>query len=1038
MLEQVILRYTRTVLRAGLTQSSAGTSTNQSNTPAIQSKAEKTMSFFGIKSTFKDLVTAAGVAANNATGNTKYCRTDFESLGRLAQDVNILNEFFHQRAGQDVAAEFLSLINEVSIMLIKPLDELEVHVMSRIAVYPASAQAIYDCALNCLRLRDDVTTKEIREFKSALTQALKMAPIAADENAKLGIAEGRLGLLYADVNANEGFYAVTAGFLAQKLKDMTMIPLALLKQAIQDLNDDEIDDNDLRIDEETKEAPLSHSSATDQLLDMSNKKSDASKKAALLLRRRESIIHTSVSSELVDDVLDVIQQEDNEIVEIIKEVTLDNEAQEAWQTAGPGVITIEGNLEKKSPAHNLWQKRWFKLMTKPNPDEEDAIRRNCPHIYSLLWFKKRGGAAIKALDISSITCLAIVQCPRVVVFDRTKKTVILHSQVTSEDEQNMDTIIPEITESDMSSPTFLDAFVFSIYTADGKEHTLKTSKVDKMLIWLNALILVTGMPFQKSSSYLWTSSVEIPKALRSARRKSLIQPPTTSKSVMSMSSMQAVANLNPIAPINRALSAIVRSTEEESTAKMLNQKNVPASFSNPIFAVNDDFMSPESTIDDTTTHSVSESTMSKLPIPSVAIEDKDSSKVPIPNVAVVQGDESASKSTLSSVKEADKDKSKVSIPNVATAIALGDKNISNSHDPSIREGDKYKSKGPISNPNVAVVGDKDVSKSNVSSVLVGDKDSSKMPISNPNVAVGPDKDVSKIRSSIEEKQISSSIKPEQQNEPETSFTFPKPSDLRNKKSSNTTFGSTKVANIANASSSSTTPIIRAQISTPKALNQNSTKSLNPETKVSSTSSIMTRNPMNSQTMPVESPSVDIVKSNETKTSKSSIEIASSAPMSTSSPLVSVASNENEPVKSKKRIGDVPFVTNPMILNSASPNVSLEKISSITDISESKTSKADQHEKEDSSADIARRRSIFKDKKIVRTNSMKPVQPILGDMNSNGKISYRASVVQEVSNPLSTKVEDSSTRKQVMEVETSSPILNNKTEDTPRCGCCSIM
>ena len=31
---------------------------------------------------------------------------------------------------------------------------------------------------------------------------------------------------------------------------------------------------------------------------------------------------------------------------------------------GERVLHMEGEMEKKSPAHNLWQGRWFKLMTK--------------------------------------------------------------------------------------------------------------------------------------------------------------------------------------------------------------------------------------------------------------------------------------------------------------------------------------------------------------------------------------------------------------------------------------------------------------------------------------------------------------------------------------------------------------------------------------------------------------------------------------------------------------------------------------------------
>lgn len=34
------------------------------------------------------------------------------------------------------------------------------------------------------------------------------------------------------------------------------------------------------------------------------------------------------------------------------------------EVCGERALHMEGEMEKKSPAHNLWQGRWFKLMTK--------------------------------------------------------------------------------------------------------------------------------------------------------------------------------------------------------------------------------------------------------------------------------------------------------------------------------------------------------------------------------------------------------------------------------------------------------------------------------------------------------------------------------------------------------------------------------------------------------------------------------------------------------------------------------------------------
>jgi len=64
---------------------------------------------------------------------------DEESLGRLAQDVNTLNQFFSKKAGQDVATEFLAIINEVSLMLFLDGVALVQHAATRATEFPIAA-----------------------------------------------------------------------------------------------------------------------------------------------------------------------------------------------------------------------------------------------------------------------------------------------------------------------------------------------------------------------------------------------------------------------------------------------------------------------------------------------------------------------------------------------------------------------------------------------------------------------------------------------------------------------------------------------------------------------------------------------------------------------------------------------------------------------------------------------------------------------------------------------------------------------------------
>ena len=68
------------------------------------------------------------------------CTVDAETLGRLAQDVNTLNAFFSKKAGQEVATEFLALINEVSLMMFLDSQAVAQHVVSRAEEFPSAAQ----------------------------------------------------------------------------------------------------------------------------------------------------------------------------------------------------------------------------------------------------------------------------------------------------------------------------------------------------------------------------------------------------------------------------------------------------------------------------------------------------------------------------------------------------------------------------------------------------------------------------------------------------------------------------------------------------------------------------------------------------------------------------------------------------------------------------------------------------------------------------------------------------------------------------------
>ena len=158
LLEAIILRYTRSVIfknekppRRALPRSP----TPPPAPPPAPVVAEKMIdvvksSFFGfgkkvVQQVVQQVAAAAPVISSlpsfeqQPIENT-WCFADCEALGRLAQDVNVLNGFFSQRVGQEKAEEYLSIMNEVSLVLQMPIDRLGAHVLSRISEFPSSGQ----------------------------------------------------------------------------------------------------------------------------------------------------------------------------------------------------------------------------------------------------------------------------------------------------------------------------------------------------------------------------------------------------------------------------------------------------------------------------------------------------------------------------------------------------------------------------------------------------------------------------------------------------------------------------------------------------------------------------------------------------------------------------------------------------------------------------------------------------------------------------------------------------------------------------------
>ena len=135
ILEAVILAYIRVILFKYNSQNMGVFNSTLLCTPTPDPSV-KTGFFSSLMRKTKEI--SVKISTNSTI--TPQCCVDEESLGRLAQDVNTLNAFFSKKAGQDIATEFLAIINEISLMLFLDGVELVQHTAKRAIEFPSAAQ----------------------------------------------------------------------------------------------------------------------------------------------------------------------------------------------------------------------------------------------------------------------------------------------------------------------------------------------------------------------------------------------------------------------------------------------------------------------------------------------------------------------------------------------------------------------------------------------------------------------------------------------------------------------------------------------------------------------------------------------------------------------------------------------------------------------------------------------------------------------------------------------------------------------------------
>lgn len=135
------------------------------------------------------------------------------------------------------------------------------------------------------------------------------------------------------------------------------------------------------------------------------------------------------------------------------------------------------------------QRRFFKLTTREtlNPDK--------PYLYNLMWYKKEGGSVLKALDADKIASLTVCHSPRPLAYSPYKLSLSLSSEVKYQ--LGVVDVVPTEKEEGGATlsvvPGGSEFITFTVVQTDGKEHVLRSGKVDRVIKWINTLAMVSRL-----------------------------------------------------------------------------------------------------------------------------------------------------------------------------------------------------------------------------------------------------------------------------------------------------------------------------------------------------------------------------------------------------------------------------------------------------------------------------------------------------------------------------------------------------------------
>jgi hypothetical protein len=493
------------------------------------------------------------------------------TFGRVNKDINILNSFLrksmpdtilelHERTvgGDRLSSgelpEFedinesneylvlMELLNELNYYLTSAYSTAASHAMQRIAAFPSSAEAVEWFFMACMGMREDLDEEELEECEMFVGPALKSAPEAARYNAANKLAEGPLGTLYdnlwaladnTDADRESGFGGANCldengdlprqsvsnrqslsgrpvlggNTMTHQLKMMTNIPLQAMKdsmklavQSVMD-DDDDADDNNRKTDPNV---------IASNRLAASNKSKKLTRRASLLLLEQKSKVNVQALATFLEEEED----DDNEDIGLAENEK--NTREDMEKKVESLQFSLENDMDKRSPTSKMWQRRFFKIITRVNADIAEMTLDDDDLVsYILLYYKKKGDSVLKSFDIKRVTSIKLQEASREVVYCPELQELHMESAMSSAKYVDNNIISvpikahsqPQRMLNAIAGTAITENYVFTICAgrdptgrdAEVHEMTLRVMKVDKMRRWIAAFIKCGGLSYDQDA-----------------------------------------------------------------------------------------------------------------------------------------------------------------------------------------------------------------------------------------------------------------------------------------------------------------------------------------------------------------------------------------------------------------------------------------------------------------------------------------------------------------------------------------------------------